>query len=90
MTSIERKAEDFVIDAALLAEAFGLSQSEIKTRMRNGTITSRCETGVDEDAGRWRLTFHHGDRACRFVVDPAGNVVARSTFPSRTRRQGDL
>ncbi|SEP23384.1 hypothetical protein SAMN04490248_14616 [Salinihabitans flavidus] len=81
MTAVERRAEDFVIDAALLADAFGLSQEEIKARMRAGTITSRCEAGVDEDAGRWRLTFHHDNRACRFIVDEGGNILKRATFP---------
>ena len=84
MTSIEHKAEDFVIDAELLSKAFGFSQDEIKTRMRDGAITSRCETGEGADAGRWRLTFYHRDRACRFIVDAAGTVVSRTTFPIRT------
>ncbi len=87
MTSVERKAGDFVIDAALLAAAFGLSQDAIKARMRTGAITSRCEAGVDDDAGRWRLTFQHGSRACRFVVDEAGVVLKKATFPIRTRPQ---
>ena len=82
MTDIERKAEDFVVDAALLAQAFGLSQDEIRDRMRAGTITSRCETGEGEDAGRWRLTFHLGDRACRFIVDRDGNVIKKASFPA--------
>lgn len=85
MTPVDRKNEDFVIDAALLADAFGLSQEEIKVRMRNGEITSRCETGVGEDAGCWRLTFHHGDRACRFIVDEAGKVLKKVAFPIKTR-----
>jgi len=68
-------------------EAFGLSEDEIKARMRDGVITSRCETGVDSDAGRWRLTFHCGDRACRFIVDEAGNVLTSATFPIKTRPQ---
>lgn len=87
MTTVERKAGDFIIDAALLADAFGLSQDEVKARMRAGRITSRCEAGVDDDAGRWRLTFLHGDRACRFIVDEAGNVLTRATFPVRTKAQ---
>ncbi len=87
MTTVERKAGDFVIDATLLADAFGLSQEKIKARMRVGAITSRCETGVEEDAGRWRLTFHCGDRACRLIVDEAGNVLTSATFPSRTKAQ---
>ena len=88
MTTIERDAGDFVIDAELLAAAFGLLQDEIKARMRNGAITSRCETGIDEDAGRWRLTFQHADRACRFVVDEAGNVLTRTMFPVESRPAG--
>jgi hypothetical protein len=87
MTTVERNAGDFVIDAMLLADAFGLSQDQIKARMRAGTITSRCEAGTDEDAGHWRLTFHHGNRACRFIVDEAGSILTRATFPIRTRPQ---
>ena len=87
MTTVEREAGDFVIDAALLADAFGLSQDQIKARMRAGTITSRCEAGTDEDAGHWRLTFHDGNRACRFIVDEAGSILTRATFPIRTRPQ---
>ncbi|WP_417280686.1 DUF6522 family protein [Celeribacter sp.] len=87
MTTVERRAEDFVIEASLLADAFGLSQEEIKARMRSGFVTSRCEAGVDEDAGRWRLTFHHGGRACRFIVDTGGNILTRATFPVRTVTQ---
>jgi len=84
--SVERAAEDFVIDAALLADAFGLSQEEIKARMRNGAITSRCETGVGRDAGRWRLTFHCADQTCRVTVDEAGTVLKIATVPGRTDR----
>lgn len=87
MTSVERRAEDFVIDAALLANAFGLSRYEVKTRVRAGTITSRCEAGVDEDVGRGRLSFDHGGRACRFIVDTGGNILMRATFPVRTVTQ---
>lgn len=86
MTTVERRAEDFVIDASLLADTFGLSQDEIRARMRAETITSRCEEGVDEDAGRWRLTFYYGDRACRLIVDAAGKVLTRANFPARTGR----
>jgi hypothetical protein len=85
MSTVERKAGDFVIDAALLAEAFALSQDEVKAQMRTGTITSRCEAGVDDDAGRWRLTFFRGDRALRLTVDAAGDVLSRATFPVAPR-----
>ena len=84
MTLVQRNGDDFLVDAALLAEAFGLMPAEVQQRMRDGAITARCEAGVDEDQGRWRLTFHHGPRACRFVVDASGNVVTRAAFPART------
>ncbi len=85
MTSVERTAGDFVIDARLLAEAFNLTEDEIRVRMREGSITSLCEAGVDEDAGSWRLTFYHGDRACRFIVDSECTVRKRTTFPVKSR-----
>jgi Family of unknown function (DUF6522) len=46
--------------------------------IRNGEITSLCERGVNEDAGRYRLTFFHKSRRVRLVVDANGTVVQRS------------
>lgn len=83
MTQIRREGEGFVVEAALLCDVFGLAEDEVRARMRDGAITTRCETGVDEDSGRWRLTFVHGDRACRFIVDDAGTILRRVTFPVR-------
>jgi len=85
VTTIDRKEGRFIVDAAVLARAFSLSQTEIRVRMREGVITSRCETGADEDAGRFRLTFYHRDRACRLIVDETGKVLTRATFPVQTR-----
>ncbi|MDP5308953.1 DUF6522 family protein [Paracoccus spongiarum] len=86
MSAISRKAGDFVIDAALLADAFGLTEAQLRAAMRDGTMTSRCETGTGTDAGRSRLIFHHGGRACRFVVDEAGTVLSRASYPIRAGR----
>ena len=86
MTSVERSGSDFVIDAEVLVEAFDLSEDKIRTRMREGAITSLCESGVDDDAGFWRLTFYHGDRACRFVVDAEGTILKRTIFPVKPRQ----
>jgi hypothetical protein len=47
--------------------------------MRKGEITSLCERGVNEDAGRYRLTFFHKSRRFRLVVDGTGTVIQRST-----------
>ncbi|NNU79938.1 hypothetical protein HMH01_05745 [Halovulum dunhuangense] len=86
MSGIERQGDGFVVDATLLAEAFGLKASEVRTRMRDGRIVSRCETGMDQDAGRWRLSFYHEGRACRFTVDEAGTILKRSTFDAPARK----
>jgi len=80
VTNVEIGDEGFVVDAATVAKAFGLSPPEIQPMMRSGVITSRCEKGVDEDAGRWRLTFFHAGRAVRLTVDEAGKLLTRSTF----------
>ena len=88
MTSVERTEEGFVIEARLLAEVFNVTADEVREKMRDGAITSRCEAGIGIDEGRWRLTFHHGDRACRFTVDAAGTVLSRATFPVQTRAKG--
>lgn len=84
MTAVTRDGETFVIEAPVLAAALGWTEDAVRAGMRDGTITSRCETGLDADAGRWRLTFHHEGRACRFVVDAVGNILAQARFPVRT------
>lgn len=85
MTHVERNGEDFVVDAGLLAEAFGLDPGEVPGLMKAGLITSRCETGTEDDAGTYRLTFWHGARACRLTVDAGGRVIRRATFDAAQR-----
>ncbi len=85
MRDVEHTDAGFVVDARLLAEAFGLPVATVRALMRDGQITSRCETGRGEDLGRWRLTFYHGGRACRITVDADGGVLGRATFPSTAR-----
>ena len=85
MTQVERSGGGFVVDAGLLGSAFGLTEDEVRERMRSGVITARSERGQGEDAGRWRLTFHHGSRACRLIVDDRGRVLKQARFPIRAR-----
>lgn len=90
MSSVTLDTNGFVVDAGIVAEAFGFDPASVPERMRGGEITSRCETGVDEDAGRWRLTFFAGGRALRLLVDAEGMILARSTFPAHPPRRGPL
>jgi hypothetical protein len=85
MTKVERDGSDFVVSATLLAHAFEMTEDRIRQAIRDGSLTSICEAGVDADAGRWRLTFRHAGRACRFTVDEAGTILSTSRFPVRVR-----
>jgi hypothetical protein len=84
MTGVVRDRSGFVVSATLLAGAFKMTEEAIRQAMRDGTLTSVCEVGVDADHGRWRLTFRLDGRACRFTVDDAGTVLSQAAFPVRT------
>ncbi|GIT86845.1 DUF6522 family protein [Roseobacter sp. OBYS 0001] len=85
MTLVEVNADGFVVDALVLAEAFALEPGDVQKLMRIGEITSLSETGIGEDAGRSRLTFHYGDRAVRLVVDQSGVILKKTSFTARSR-----
>ena len=85
MTRVETNQDGFVVEAELVSDAFNLKPDEVQPLMRSGEITSICETGIDQDAGSSRLTFHYRDRAVRFVFDQAGTILKRSSFPVRSR-----
>ena len=83
------------IDASVVGAGLGLEPQEVLSLMRAKAITSVCEHGVDEDAGRCRLTFFHKGRRLRLIVDAGGRVVRRSTIdfgnrplPARMHRTG--
>ena len=52
------------IDAPVVGAGFGLEPQEVLSLMRANEITSVCEHGVDDDAGRYRLTFFTKAGAC--------------------------
>ncbi|MDO5647121.1 DUF6522 family protein [Paracoccus sp. (in: a-proteobacteria)] len=81
MAQIERSGRDFVVDPGILARVFDLTPDQVRAKMQGGDITSRCEQGQGDDAGRWRLTFYYAGRACRVVVDDQGAVITQSSFP---------
>jgi hypothetical protein len=72
-TSADRPAVD--IDAAVVASGLGLEIAEFRALMRDGHISSLCERGVGEDAGRYRLTFYYQKRRFRALTDRAGRVL---------------
>ena len=52
------------IDASIVGAGLGLEPQEVLGLMRAIAITSVCEHGVDDDAGRYRLTFFTKAGAC--------------------------
>ena len=67
-----------VIDAVDLGPLLGLEPAAMRDGMRRGEITSRYETGKDEDAGRFRLTFFHAGTRLRLTCTEDGTVISRS------------
>lgn len=95
MATIEFDQGVIQVDARTIEEGLGINPSILQERMREGKITSRCERGIDEDDGRYRLTFFSESRRFRLVVDKKGIVVQRSTIdfshrplPSSERKSG--
>lgn len=75
---LERSEEGFSVQAALVAELLGVSPRDVQMLMRRSEITSLCERGEDEHAGRYRLTFFYKGRRARLDVDAEGHIVRRS------------
>ena len=79
MHKVEIQGDDtFQIDASTIGRDLGLQPFEVQRLMHEGKLTSSCERGVDEDAGRYRLTFFHGNRRLRFITDNTGQIIRRS------------
>ena len=85
MNDVSRTESGFVVDARVIAQAFGLTSEQVREEMRSGRISSRSETGTGADEGRWRMTFYRDDRAFRLVVDAEGEVLSRGRFPIAPR-----
>ena len=68
------------IDASVIAEGLGIALPLLREQMRAGKITSQSERGVDDDIGRYRLTFFSAHRRFRVVVDEGGAIIQRSTL----------
>src|SRR5260370_42235075 len=83
--------DGIIIDAEVLAPKLGLSAEALKGEMRKGIVYSVAETGVDEDAGRIRLSFRCRTRAYTVRFDPDATLVgsaacARYAPPADTER----
>ena len=71
---------EITIDAELLAPKLGLSAEALKAEMRKGNVSSVAEAGINEDAGRTRVTFRYRTRVWTVVVEPDGTLRDRLSF----------
>src|SRR5690606_7758405 len=65
MTSLQFHDDAIEVDAAVVADGLGLQPAHLMERMRDGRVTSVCETGTEDDSGRFRLTFFSESRRLR-------------------------
>lgn len=56
------------IDADLVAPLLGLAPDAFMAAIRRGGISQVTERGIDDDQGRYRVTFRYRRRRCRIVV----------------------
>lgn len=66
------------IDARDLGALLDLPPKEVQALMRAGEITSRFETGENEDVGKVRLTFFYKGRRVRLTCAEDGTVLKTS------------
>jgi hypothetical protein len=85
MSKIQVQDNALHIEASIVAQGLELEPSFVHAMMRNGEITSLCERGVHEDAGRYRLTFFHKSRRFRLIIDSSGTILRRSTVDFSNR-----
>lgn len=91
-TTVRLYNGDITIDAEVLAPNLGLSVEALRANMAKGLVTSIAETGVDEDAGRTRLTFRYRTRVWRLVMDADGTLTKAplpTAKPPRTKGTKD-
>ena len=68
------------IDASVVAMGLGLEAAQIPELIRLGEITSICETGINEDEGRRRLTFFFRNTRLSLVIDAEGQLLERGAI----------
>ncbi|MCX7566158.1 DUF6522 family protein [Sulfitobacter sp. F26169L] len=69
------------VDAEDLGPLLGIEPAAVPQKMRSGQITSLFETGIDEDAGRYRLTFFYDNRRIRLTCAADGTVLSTIRTP---------
>jgi hypothetical protein len=67
MNTIEFEHGSFSVPVEIVAAGLDIDVELVRPLMHQNKITSLCERGVGEDAGRFRLTFFHADQLFHLV-----------------------
>lgn len=65
-----------VVDAAVIAQRFGLTPDLFMDHLRRGFVRSRVEIGTGADAGTRRLSIRIGNRIWIAIVSEDGCVLS--------------
>ncbi|WP_298252976.1 DUF6522 family protein [Bradyrhizobium sp.] len=87
--AVDIRDDTFMVDAALVGELLHVPASHVRRLMRLGRITSACERGVDEHAGKFRLSFFYRNRRARLSTDTEGRILRKSTIDFGDRPMPD-
>jgi hypothetical protein len=82
MTPVRFENGDVEVDARTIGEGLGMAPELVQAGLKEGTITSLCERGIDDDAGSYRLSFFTQHRRLRMIVDGTGDLIRCSTVGS--------
>ena len=63
------------VEASVIASGLGLTAAMVPELMRQGEITSICETGIRDDEGRRRMTFFFRNTRLSLVIDVDGRLL---------------
>ena len=77
---VEFDSEGPVVDAELIADLLNIPADQVSYQIRQGTITTLCEAGIDEHEGGYRLSFFHRNRCAQIEVDCEGQVSNRTVI----------
>ena len=68
----------FCVAARLLGDLLKVPPADVPRLLRERQITSRCEQGSAEHAGRYRLSFFYRNCRARLNLDHQGRIIGRS------------
>jgi predicted ArsR family transcriptional regulator len=78
---IEIQGGEVTVEASYLAARLGLSVNGLREEMRRRLVYSVVERGMDEDAGRLRLTFRYRARTSTVVIQRDGTLLSEEPRP---------